>query len=223
MTRMETPEEFAQRFSRAVMPSEENSFRSCLRKDYWSVDQFASLLAGLDPETYKRGKAQELPEKEYKKRAAGATHYFHLLLEDIEKKNWRRAHLIPVGDAICASSWRWIKWLAQQPIIPNPLFFEYLPLHLKELYFEFQPTESALRTALRHSRVYHEAFYLDHARRLLDWEVGDSTPSQIYKHPHMQNVERYIREMGGSYTRRTIVESWLRKLKTRSRGRPKKS
>jgi hypothetical protein len=42
------------------------------------------------------------------------------------------------------------------------------------------------------------------------------------EHPHMQNIQRYIRELGGKYKKRTIVESWLSKIVDRPRGRPKK-
>lgn len=103
------------------------------------------------------------------------------------------------------------------------LFFEHLPLTLKELYFEFQPINSALRTAPRYSRAYHEAYYLDHARRHIDGIRPKPSPTEIYNDPHMQNVQRYIRELGGNYKKRTIVESWLPKIQKHPRGRPKKA
>jgi hypothetical protein len=90
-----------------------------------------------------------------------------------------------------------------------------------ELYFEFEPTRTALRVASKRSRAYHMAYYLKHAEELLK-EQPDLTPIQIYRHPRMENVERHIRELGGRYKKRTIVESWLPKVIDLKRGRPPK-
>jgi hypothetical protein len=223
MTKIETREEFAKRFAQAVMPSEFNDYKAYLHNHLWSLDQCAALMAGLNPGCYKKGKSVELLEKEHNKRAQVATRFFHQLLDDIEKGNWRKHDLISIGDSIYVSAWKCIKWIAQQQILTDKLFFEYLPLPLKELYFEFQPINTALRTASRRSRAYHEAYYLDHAQKLKDWSGRKKlSPTEIYNNPHMQNVQRYIRELGGNYKQRTFVESWLQKLEERSRGRPKK-
>jgi hypothetical protein len=90
-----------------------------------------------------------------------------------------------------------------------------------ELFFEFMPTNLALRTASKHSRDYHEALYLQHAEKLRE-EVSGISPSEIYRHPRMENIERYIRQLGGNYKKRTILESWLPKIIDSSIGRPKK-
>ncbi len=219
----ETKEEFARRFAEEVMPSEFHDFKAYLHEHFWSLDQCAALMAGLNPDCYKRGYSVELPEKEHNKRAGLATHFFNLLLDDIDKGNWRKHDLISKDDSIYASAWKCVRWIAQQQIVIHNLFFEYLPLTLKELYFEFQPINSALRTAPLHSRDRHEAYYLNHAQKLIDWSGRKLSPTKIYNDPHMQNVQRYIRELGGNYKKRTIVESWLPKLQKRSRGRPGKA
>ena len=223
MGKIETKEEFVKRFAEAVTPSEFNDYIAYLHNHFWSLDQCAALMAGLNPDCYKRGKSVELPEKEHKKRARVATRFFHQLLDDIDKGNWRKHDLIGRDDSIYVSAWKCIKWITQQQLLTDKLFFEHLPLAMKELYFEFLPINSALRTASRHSRAYHEAYYLDHAQRFIDWKERNLSPTEIYKDPHMQNIQRYIRELGGNYKKRTILESWLPKIQKRSRGRPKKT
>lgn len=222
MDKFETKEEFAKRFAQAVIPSEFNDYKAYLHNHFWSLDQCAALIAGLNPDCYKNGQSFELSQKEYKKRAKHATHLFQRLLDDIDKGKWRKHDLLPIDDAVCISAWRCIKWIAQRQLVTHKLFFEHLPLTLKELYFEFQSINSALRIAPRHSRAYHEAYYLDHARRLIDWNRPRLSPTEIYNDPHMQNVQRYIRELGGKYKKRTIVESWLPKIQKQTRGRPRK-
>jgi hypothetical protein len=219
----ESKEAFVKRFAEAVRPSEFNDYKAFLNNHFWSLDQSAALMAGLNPDCYKNGKSIDLSEKEYKKRAKHATQLFRQLLDDIEKGNWRRHDLIPGDDAVYVSALQCIKWIAEHSIKFHQIFFDHLPLILKELFFEFIPVNSALRTASRHSRAYHEAYYLDHAQKLIDWSSRNPSPMDIYKDSHMQDVQRYIRELGGNYKKRTIVELWLPKLQKRSRGRPKKA
>lgn len=85
MDKAETKEEFAKRFAEAVMPSEFNDYKAFLNEHFWSLDQSAALMAGLNPDCYKNGKSIELSEKEYKKRAKHATRFFQQLLDDIDK------------------------------------------------------------------------------------------------------------------------------------------
>jgi hypothetical protein len=56
MDKTEIREEFAKRFAQAVMPSEENNFKGYFTKELWPLDHCASLVAGLDPETYRNAK-----------------------------------------------------------------------------------------------------------------------------------------------------------------------
>ena len=51
----ETDKDLSRRFAQAVMPSEENSFKAYFHRELWTPDQGAALVAGLDPETYRRG------------------------------------------------------------------------------------------------------------------------------------------------------------------------
>lgn len=214
--------ESAKRFVEAVIPSELNNFKAYLHKHLWTLDQFASLMAGLNPDCYRSGRSIDLPEKEYRKRSNQATRFLQYLLEDIEKQNWHKKDLLTVEEMIYVSAWRCIKWAARQQISIHILFFEHLPLYLKELYFEFQPINDALRNASRYSRAYHEAYYLDHVRRITEWSPKKLSPTEIYKHHHMQNIQRYIRELQGNYKRRTIL-GWISKQEDRPRGRPKKA
>ncbi len=219
----ETRAEFAKRFADAVMPSEENSFKGYFHKEILTPDQFASLMAGLDPQCYKKGRSLELSSKEYDKRARYATSILNRFLGDVDKGVWQKRYLGATEKEIYASTWRYIWWIAQRGIIPDKLFLNQLPLTLLELYLEFQPKDSALINAPKHTREHHEALYLSHARELIKEAGRPLPPTKIYKHPHMQNVQGYIRrELRGKYKKRTFVESWLPKLFKRSRGQPKK-
>jgi hypothetical protein len=74
-TKNETREEFEKRIAEAVMPSEFNDYKAYLHNHFWSLDQCAALMAGLNPDCYKKGKPVELPEKEHNKRAQVATRF----------------------------------------------------------------------------------------------------------------------------------------------------
>lgn len=151
MNKTETKEEFTKRFAEAVMPSEENSFKGYFSKEIWTPDQCASLTAGLDPECYKRGRSFELPKKEYAKRAGYATSILNRFLDDVDKGIWQKRDLGTTEDEIYASAWKYIRWMAERGIIASKLFFNQLSLTLMELYFEFQPKDSALINAPKHT------------------------------------------------------------------------
>lgn len=100
--------------------------------------------------------------------------------------------------------------MAQNEIFPNKRFFNAISKELRWIYFEFQPRQIALRKANKYSREYHKAYYLEHAELLLSASAENQlTPQEIYDHPEMQNVLRYIHELKGKYKKRTITESWL--------------
>jgi hypothetical protein len=221
MNKAETKEEFAKRFAEAVMPSEENNFKGHFTKELWPPDHCASLVAGLDPETYRNGKSLELPPKEFAKRTAHATAVLNRFLDDVDKDIWQKRDFKTTENEIYASVWKYIKWIAEQNIIMHKLFFNQLSMTLMELYFQFQPTDSALINAPKHTREYHEAYYLLNARELIK-ESGRQLPStEIYNHPRMQSVQHYIRDHRGKYKKRTFL-LWLSKLRKLPRGRPKK-
>ncbi len=213
-----------ERFVKAMQPPTEDSiYKESLMGSLWSIDQFAALIAGLTPENYERGERgdTQISENVYAKREVYATKVFDQFLDQF------RSGTVPQGyvasdNRIWMSPWRYIKWIAENNILINKRFFNELPLSLMELYFEFQPIPMALRVASKHSRAYHMALYLKHAEALLK-EQPDLTPIQVYRHPRMEHVERYIRELGGRYKKRTITESWLPKVIDSKRGRPPKA
>lgn len=213
----------AERFVKAMQPLPEDHFyKEALMQSMWSIDQFAALIAGLTPENYKRGERgdTQISGKVYAKREAYATKVFRQFLDQFKNGTAPRGWAAS-DNRIWMSSWRYIKWVSENDIPMNQRFFNELPLSLMELYFEFQPIHIALRVASKRSRAYHIAFYLKHAEELLK-ELPGLTPTQVYRHPRMENIERHIRELGGRYKKRTIIESWLPKIIDLKRGRPPK-
>jgi hypothetical protein len=91
--------------------------------------------------------------EEFRKREGHATIVFRQMLDDLKKKK-TLIKFIPIDDCIYFSPWRYIKWIAENDVKMHKRFFNVLPLSLMELYFEFQPINTALRTASKHSRNY---------------------------------------------------------------------
>ena len=212
-----------ERFVKAMEPlTEDHFYKESLMQSMWSIDQFAALIAGLTLENYKRGERgdTQISEKVYAKREAYATKVFRQFL-DLFKSGKAPRGWAAGDNRIWMSSWRYIKWIVENDIPMNQRFFNELPLSLMELYFEFEPTNTALRVASKYSRIYHMAYYLKHAEALLK-EQPDLTPTQIYRNTRMEHVERHIRDLGGCYKKRTIIESWLPKIIDLKRGRPPK-
>jgi hypothetical protein len=208
-------------FARALIPSEENSFKSNMQKEFWNPSEFSALAAGLDPKTYKAGRAIELSDNEFVKRAKKANWIHRKLIDDIEKELWRwQQFLVISGGHMYASRWMYLKWAAETGIILSDLFFNALPPSLMQLYFEFGSINTALRTENMSSQRYHKAYYLKQAECLIKQE-GKIPPTKIYEHSYMQNVQRYIRELGGNYSKRTITENWLTEICDCTIGRPK--
>jgi hypothetical protein len=188
----EARENLAKRFVDAFVLSEENSFKSYFSRELWSPDQGAALVAGLDPETYRNGQALELDPKEYAKRSTHATAVLNRFLKDQEKGLWKKKDFKITENEIYISAWKFIKWISEKDIVMHKLFFNQLSLTQMELYFEFDPVETALRVASKHSREYHKAYYLKHAEELIQELRKSLSPTAIYEHPHMQNIQRYI-------------------------------
>ena len=214
----------AERFVKAMEPLPEDHFyKEALMQSMWSIDQFAALIAGLTPENYERGEKgdTQISEKVYAKREAYATKVFRQFLDQFKNGTAPRGW-VARDNRIWMSPWRYIKWIAENNILINTRFFNELPLSLMELYFEFEPINTALRVASKYSRAYHMALYLKHAEELLKEQPG-LTPTQVYRHPRMENVERYIRELKGQCKKRTILESWLPKIIDSKHGRPPKA
>ena len=105
-------------FARALRPSEENSFKSSMQNEFWNPSEFSALAAGLDPKTYKAGKALELSDKEFVKRAKKANWIHGKLIDDIEKELWRwQQFLVLAGESMYASRWMYLKWAAEKGLI----------------------------------------------------------------------------------------------------------
>lgn len=210
-------------FAKAMQgPTDDEVYETAMQATLWSIDEASALIAGLTPENYKNGTkgSMNCSDEVFRKRESYATSLFSRILDDLEKTTIK--DFIASEDRLLWSPWRYIKWIAENGLNPNERFFGSLSLSLMELYYEFQPVNATLRTASKRSRAYHQALYIQHAQKLLD-EFPGLIPSQIYKHKRMENIQRYIRELGGKYTKRTILESWLPKLIKLTRGRPKKS
>lgn len=213
----------AERLRQAMLPPlEEEIYLAAIRQALWSIDQFAALMGGLTPENYKNGTkgSTQITDDQFIKREAYATKVFSQFLDYMEETSAVRDFVIS-DEHMFMSSWKFIKWIAENNIPMKKRFYTTLPLALKELYIEFQPISTALRTQPHYSRAYHEALYLQHAEELLE-EFPSLTPKEIYQNPRMENVLRSLRSKNGHYKKRTILESWLPKLMKRERGRPKK-
>ena len=200
--------------------SEDALYKSYFNKNFWTLDQFLALIVGFTPEKFtelikfNKPFSQADDDKIYE-----ALDIQERFISDIEYKRIKHVQLIE--KTIGMSPWKYIKWAAENEIPIIYKFFKCLPLHLMELLIEFQPLNSALRLIPTHRREYHTAYYLKQAEELI--ENNPMTNDQIFKHPNMQNVMRYIRELGGNYKKSTIIKSWLPQLHpTRKKGRPKK-
>ncbi len=211
-------------FLRAMAPPlEADIYQSHMKQALWSIDEFSALMAGLTPENYKKGtKGSTLITDEiFVKREAFATQIFSQFL-DYMGKNHVLEDFTTTDENMYMSSWKFIKWIALHNIPLKNRFFNSLPFTLMELFIEFQPINVDLRTAPLRSLAYHKALYLQHAQKLLK-ENPDLKPMQIYKDPRMQNIQRYIRELGGNYKKRTFLDSWLPEIIVSPIGRPKKT
>lgn len=205
-------------------PSEEEVYKSCCNQDLWTLDEFCALMVGLTPKRLSDiGKKQgELPNPKELRQAIQALNLSTRLLAEVQKDGKDGLRLIK--NEFYMSSWRYIKWVSLNEIPINNKFFENMPLILMELFFEFRPINVALRTKSKYCREYHEALYLRHAEELIKNTPKRLTRKEIYKHPRMQNVLHDLKDHAGSpvrYRKRTITDSWLKKIDKQPRGRPK--
>lgn len=207
-------------------PDFEKEYKDHIIKELWSTDEFSALTQRLLPWRYKEivnenFDLEQLSNNE-RKQALAAMQLNNKLLFNIRNEKIENVHYIEKETLI--SAWKCIKWLAENQSPIKKMFYKSLPLSLMELYFEFQPMNAALRNKNIYSRDYHEAYYLKHAEELIKKNRNPMTPAEIYNHPYMKdNIQHYIREKGGYYKKRTILQSWIPKLyQKRKKGRPKK-
>ena len=201
--------------------SEEELYKSYFHQNFWTLDQFSALIVGLSPEKFHKltKSKKKLPIKE-KNKFFKALNIQKKFLKDVENKKITYFQFIEKD--IGMSSWKFIKWSAENNISIIVKFFKCLPLYLMELLIEFQPMNTDLRLMPTHRREYHRAFYLKHAEELT--YNNSMTNEQIFQHPKMQNVMRYIRNLGKNYRKSTVIKSWLPNLfPNREKGRPKKA
>lgn len=201
--------------------TEEELYKSYFNQNFWTLDQFSALISGLSPE-----KLDKLMKSKRKVPVKAKDKFFKAL--DIQKKFLKNVqdkkitYFQYIEKDIVMSSWKFIKWAAENNIPIIVKFFKCLPLYLMELLIEFQPMNTALRLMQVHRQEYHRALYLKHAEELT--LNNPMTNEQIFQHPKMQNVMRYIRDIGKNYRKSTVIKSWLPKLfPNRAKGRPKKA
>lgn len=200
--------------------SEDELYKSYFNKNFWTLDQFLALIVGLTPEKFNALiKFNKTFNEEEENKIYEALDIKEKFISDVEYKKIKYIQFIE--ETIEISPWKYIKWAAENEIPIIYKFFKCLPLYLMELLIEFQPMNTDLRLMPMHRREYHRALYLQHAEELI--ENIPMTNEQIFQNEKMQNVLRYIRELGGNYKKSTIIKSWLPQLHpTRKKGRPKK-
>lgn len=219
----------------SLNPSEPTLYKSYFRKELWSLQEFVALAAGITPELYKHMVNKRTTEVTHTNFDRFKTANINLarLVEDLVDetrsigldllKNGIRTADTPSLNTVYMPSWCFLKWAAIRKVGLVGRFVECLPLQLKQLYIEFRPIESILRTCLRRDREYHQAYYLKHAEHVIRTNPHRLTRTELYNHPEMQNALRMIREWGGKYTKRVITDKWLPKIEKLKRGRPRKA
>ena len=170
-------------------PTEEKQYESWMNQSLWSIDEFCALMGGLTPENYKNGTKglTKITDEEFTKRENFVTKLFTQFLDDMDQ-NYIIDDFSVDDENMFMSSWKFIKWTAEKEMVLKKRFFKALPLFLMELYLEFQPINVTLRTASHHTKAYHRALYLTHAKKLLK-NTPTLHPSEIYKHPRMETVQ----------------------------------
>lgn len=199
----------------------ESSYESYFEQKLWSLSEFSSLMADMVPKEYERliKGSQGCSESEIKK--IEQAHAVFFKIAKFLKKKILLEHMYAINHEVYMSKLQFIKWIALHDIPIKKRFFSALSLDLMEAYFAFQPTDVHLRTKNPHSGEYHKALYLSTAQDLIS-RCGPLTPTQIYRHPRMKNLQKSFEGPKSYYKKRTILELWLPTLTKRSRGRPKK-
>jgi hypothetical protein len=209
--------------------TEEELYTSLINKKIWTIQEFACLVVGITPRKLKKmmGCTSSQITKEEVKRVRFVRKIMHRLITgDKGSLRVRVDDFLPGSDEPCMSSWKFIKWLAENERPMMARFIRRLPLDLLEMYLFFLPSNSPLRTKSRYSREYHRAVYLERAKDLKKRSAQQLTHDEIYREKGMLNLLRAFEKSKGvpaNYKKRTITGSWLPRLEKRQRGRPKKS
>jgi len=182
-----------------MFPSEEPLDASYFNRDFWLLEEFCALMSGISPEKHK--KIMENTEETFTeldiKRSSDTHRLYKKFLQFLDEIRITEQAQIRNND-FCMSPWKFIKWASRNDIPINGRFLHSLPFYLLELYLEFTPDNSPLRTKPKSSRAYHVTLYLKNARELMNKSPHRLTREQIYLHSRMQNVLRQIRAHGGN-------------------------
>ncbi len=205
-------------------PSEEAVYQSAFKTEMWLLREFCALMGGLSPERYKQ--IREEVEGNFSKVDLRQFLYANKICSQFVRQ-FQEVYLtekISVVDGeFCMSAWKFIKWIAMNNIPMKEQFFKALPLYLMELYFEFRPESTILRTASKRSLTYHRALYQRNAQRLIKNSTRRLSRKEIYEHPEMQSTLQYLRKLECKCKPRTIQNFWLGKLEDLKPGRPPKN
>ena len=181
-----------------LFPSEEPLDASYFNRDFWLLDEFCALMSGISPEKHKKimkNTEENLTELDIKC-SSDAHRLYKRFLRYLDEIHIAEKTQIRDND-FCMSPWKFIKWTSKNGIQIKRRFLHALPLYLLEIYFEFLPDNSPLRTKPKSSRAYHETLYLKNARELINKTPHRLSRKQIYFHSRMQSVLRQIRALGG--------------------------
>lgn len=207
--------------------SEEDLYRDYFNKELWSIKEFAALMAGITPEKFEKihdSKNKKVSFKEFDQYKL-ANRIYGKFVRSIKKEfSIEDFHIIKKD--IGLSPWRYIEWMASHQIPIKKRFFKTLPLYLIELLHKFQPLETAVRTTPKWTRQYHESLYLQNAQHIMERSKKKLTRQEIYNDPYMEYIRRTFKDEDGrqvTYTKRTIIDSWLPKIDPQKRGRPPKN
>ena len=194
---------------------------SAFKKEFWSGQDFACLLLGIAPLTFEKLSSKDvtaLSQEEALKLAK---------VKKMKKKLAQHAKRCPEVEypfnrGGFLTPWKYIKWIATTgaPCI-NAGFIKSLPHYLLEIFLEFIPNG----IGSKYSRECHRAIYLSHAQMIMASSRKEMSFGDIYDDSHMIYVLGSLKKKDGSrvnYSRKTIVYSWLPKLKTLYKGLPKK-
>jgi hypothetical protein len=204
----------------------EEIYQSYFEKTFWTISEFCSLMAGLTPDEFEKIDDKDnktVTETEFKK-------YCHA--NKIYKKivNWINKD-IPIeqfywnGEEMILTPYKYVKWSAENQIPFKKKFVKSLPLYLLEVILESQPIEKTIKTRPQWGRDYHEAIYLKNAEQIINKSKKRLSREEIYNHLQMKYIEMTFKNKDGTrkkYKKRTITESWLRKIDHQKRGRPRK-
>ncbi len=226
----------------AFCPSEDTDYHSYIHKKNWTLQNFSALFSGLNPDIYtqflSRGPKNFSPS-EIKKITQALTieKSLHDDIEDIGKKLDKNQPLniclekiyqwIRLDDNnFWMSSWKFIAWAAMKNLSCHGRCLEALSLDLLEIYLEFQPLNTILRTKSTNSQEYHRAYFIKTMQEFIKIQVIDSTMTNqnLYHLPYVQQLLDRIAKLheGNRYKKSTILQSWLPAARLQSIGRPKK-